>query len=156
VISRNVEVRAKRRLVRGESLLASGCYEHCQKQLVLLIIISLLVGNVSSLLKLVYRETDNPESGEIARSFPLRKKSIRGTDSGRGTRLLCKKIKIEVSDQDAEALEFMQDKSRGLYNWWVMKLGNGERWLLRDPRHTGSRLPAMYLVNAEESLCLNT
>jgi len=60
-----------------------------QKQLVLLIIISLLVGNVSSLLKLVYRETDNPESGEIAGSFPLRKKSIRGTDSGRGTRLLC-------------------------------------------------------------------
>ena len=44
--------------------------------------------------------------------------------------LLCKKIKIEVSDQDAETLEFMQGKSRGLYNWWVMKLRNGERWNL--------------------------
>src|SRR6266566_175354 len=42
--------------------------------------------------------------------------------------LLCKKVKIEVSKQDAEALEFMQDKCRGLYNWWVMKLRNGERW----------------------------
>jgi hypothetical protein len=42
--------------------------------------------------------------------------------------LLCKKIKIEVSQQDAEALEFMQAKCRGLYNWWVMKLRNGERW----------------------------
>jgi putative transposase len=44
--------------------------------------------------------------------------------------LLCKKIKIEVNDRDAEALEFMQDKCRGLYNWWVMKLRNGERWNL--------------------------
>jgi hypothetical protein len=34
--------------------------------------------------------------------------------------LLCKKIKIEVSQQDAEALEFKQAKCRGLYNWWVM------------------------------------
>ena len=42
--------------------------------------------------------------------------------------LLCKKIKIEVSDRDAKALEFMQDKCRGLYNWWVMRLRNGERW----------------------------
>ena len=42
--------------------------------------------------------------------------------------LLCKKIKIEVSQQDAEALEFMQAKCRGLYNWWVMKLRSGERW----------------------------
>ncbi len=42
--------------------------------------------------------------------------------------LLCKKIKIEVSEQDAATLEFMQSKCRGLYNWWVMKLRNGERW----------------------------
>ena len=27
--------------------------------------------------------------------------------------LLCKKIKIEVSERDAEALEFMQDKCQG-------------------------------------------
>jgi len=44
--------------------------------------------------------------------------------------LLCKKIKIEVSDQDGEALEFMQAKCRGLYNWWVMRLRNGDRWNL--------------------------
>ncbi len=44
--------------------------------------------------------------------------------------LLCKKIKIEVSEQDAQALEFMQGKFRGLYNWWVMRLRNGERWNL--------------------------
>jgi putative transposase len=34
--------------------------------------------------------------------------------------LLGKKIKIEVNEQDAKALEFMQGKCRGLYNWWVM------------------------------------
>jgi len=42
--------------------------------------------------------------------------------------LVTKKIKIEVSPQDTEALEFMQAKCRGLYNWWVMKLRDGERW----------------------------
>jgi len=42
--------------------------------------------------------------------------------------LLCKKIKLEVSEQDAQALEFMQGKCRGLYNWWVMRLRDGERW----------------------------
>jgi putative transposase len=43
--------------------------------------------------------------------------------------LLCKKIKLEVSEEDAATLEFMQAKCRGLYNWWVMKLRDGERWL---------------------------
>ncbi len=42
--------------------------------------------------------------------------------------LLTKKIKLEVSDQDAATLEFMQGKCRGLYNWWVMRLRNGEHW----------------------------
>ena len=42
--------------------------------------------------------------------------------------LLCKKIKLEVSPEDAAALEFMQAKCRGLYNWWVMRLRDGERW----------------------------
>src|SRR5689334_23383185 len=42
--------------------------------------------------------------------------------------LLCKKIKIEISSQDIEALEFMQAKCRGLYNWWVMRLRSGEHW----------------------------
>src|SRR5229473_780026 len=62
--------------------------------------------------------------------FPARQeaKAERLCFSGRWTMKLCKKIKIEVSKQDAEALEFMQGKSRGLYNWWVMRLRNGERW----------------------------
>src|SRR5579859_5781414 len=42
--------------------------------------------------------------------------------------LLCKKVRLEVSEQDAATLEFMQRKCRGLYNWWVMKLRAGERW----------------------------
>ena len=42
--------------------------------------------------------------------------------------LLSKKIKLEVSPQDAATLEFMQGKCRGLYNWWVMRLRDGERW----------------------------
>src|SRR5437764_12446961 len=42
--------------------------------------------------------------------------------------LLCQKIKIEVSQQGAEALEFMQAKCRGLYNWWITRLRSGERW----------------------------
>src|SRR6266480_3571764 len=42
--------------------------------------------------------------------------------------LLSKKIKIEVSEQEAATLEFMQEKCRGLYNWWVMRLRNGGRW----------------------------
>jgi putative transposase len=42
--------------------------------------------------------------------------------------LLCTKIRLEVSEQDAQTLEFMQGKSRGLYNWWVMRLKDGEKW----------------------------
>ncbi len=42
--------------------------------------------------------------------------------------LLCKKIKLEVSEQDAQTLEFMQAKCRALYNWWVMRLRDGEKW----------------------------
>src|SRR5437773_2076194 len=42
--------------------------------------------------------------------------------------LLCKKIKLEVSEEDAQALEFMQAKCRGLYNWWIMRLRDGEHW----------------------------
>src|SRR6266487_2099019 len=65
--------------------------------------------------------------------------------------LLCKKIKIEVSQQDTEALEFMQAKCRGLYNWWVMRLRNGERWnleqakkSLRESKHYDPELRAVY------------
>jgi putative transposase len=50
--------------------------------------------------------------------------------------LLVKKIRIEVSPQGAEALEFQQAKCRGLYNWWVMKLKNGERWNLNQAKKT--------------------
>ena len=42
--------------------------------------------------------------------------------------LLCKKIRLEVSVHDAETLEFMQGKCRGLYNWLVMNLRSGEKW----------------------------
>ncbi len=42
--------------------------------------------------------------------------------------LLCTKIKIHLTDQDAATLEWMQGKCRGLYNWWVMKLRDGEHW----------------------------
>ena len=42
--------------------------------------------------------------------------------------LLCTKMRLEVSEQDAQTLEFMQRKSRGLYNWWVQRLKNGEKW----------------------------
>jgi putative transposase len=47
---------------------------------------------------------------------------------------LCKKIKIDISEQDAQALGFMQGKCRGLYNWWVMRLRNGERWNLEQAK----------------------
>lgn len=50
--------------------------------------------------------------------------------NGRRGRVTLSENQIEVSQQDAEALEFMQTKCRGLYNWWVMKLHNGERWNL--------------------------
>ncbi len=43
--------------------------------------------------------------------------------------LLCKKIRLEVSEQGAATLEFMQGKCRGLYNWLVMRLRTGEKWL---------------------------
>jgi putative transposase len=42
--------------------------------------------------------------------------------------LVSKKIKLEVTPRDAATLEFMQSKCRGLYNWWVMKLRDGEFW----------------------------
>lgn len=42
--------------------------------------------------------------------------------------LVTKKIKLEVTPTDAITLEFMQNKCRGLYNWWVMKLRNGAIW----------------------------
>ena len=42
--------------------------------------------------------------------------------------LLCTKIRLELCDQDAATLEFMQGKCRGLYNWWIGRLRNGEKW----------------------------
>ena len=42
--------------------------------------------------------------------------------------LKAKKIRLEVSEQDAATLEFMQGKCRGLYNWLVIRLRAGERW----------------------------
>ncbi len=42
--------------------------------------------------------------------------------------LLTKKIRLNVTEHDAAALEFMQGKCRGLYNWWIMRLRAGEKW----------------------------
>ncbi len=50
--------------------------------------------------------------------------------------LLCKKIKLEVTPQDARALEFMQGKCRGLYNWWVMRLRDGKRWNFAEAKRS--------------------
>src|SRR5579884_2207170 len=50
--------------------------------------------------------------------------------------LLSKKIKLEISEQDAATLEFMQGKCRGLYNWWVMQLREGKRWNFNNAKKT--------------------
>ena len=50
--------------------------------------------------------------------------------------LKAKKIRLNVSEQDAATLEMMQGKCRGLYNWWVMKLRAGERWNWKDAKKT--------------------
>jgi putative transposase len=50
--------------------------------------------------------------------------------------LLSKKIKLEVSPEDATTLEFMQGKCRGLYNWWVMRLREGERWNFAEAKRS--------------------
>jgi len=42
--------------------------------------------------------------------------------------LLTKKIRLNVSEPDAASLEFMQGKCRALYNWWIMRLRDGEKW----------------------------
>jgi putative transposase len=47
---------------------------------------------------------------------------------------LCKKIRLEVSEEDAATLEFMQGKCRGLYNWLVMRLRSGERWHFKQEK----------------------
>ena len=54
-----------------------------------------------------------------------------------GARMLkAKKIRLDVSEQDAATLEMMQGKCRGLYNWWVMKLRAGERWNWKRAKKT--------------------
>jgi putative transposase len=50
--------------------------------------------------------------------------------------LLCKKVRLQVSERDAATLEMMQGKCRGLYNWWVMKLRAGERWRCMEAKKT--------------------
>ena len=42
--------------------------------------------------------------------------------------LPCMKIRLQVGEADAAALEFMQGKCRALYNWWGIRLRDGERW----------------------------
>jgi len=41
-----------------------------------------------------------------------------------------------VSEQEAEALEFMQAKCRALYNWWVMRLRNGQKWNFAEAKQS--------------------
>jgi putative transposase len=41
-----------------------------------------------------------------------------------------------MSEQDAATLEFMQSKCRGLYNWWVMKLRDGEKWNFAEAKRS--------------------
>ena len=43
--------------------------------------------------------------------------------------------------EDAATLEFMQGKCRGLYNWWVMRLRDGERWRLGGSESEAGREP---------------
>ena len=50
--------------------------------------------------------------------------------------LVAKKIRISVSDRDAQTLEFMQRKSRALYNWWLSKLKAGEKWNFTQAKRT--------------------
>ena len=42
--------------------------------------------------------------------------------------LLTTKIRLHLTEQDAATLECMQGKCRGLYNWWIGKLRDGEKW----------------------------
>jgi len=70
----------------------------------------------------------------------------------RNTLLVAKKIKLEVSEQDKATLEFMQGKCRGLYNWWIMKLRDGEKWpgwrkakkTLQESKHYDPELNQVY------------
>jgi len=48
--------------------------------------------------------------------------------------LVCKKIRIKISQEDKVTLEFMQRKCRGLYNWWIGKLRKGEKWHLYEAK----------------------
>lgn len=50
--------------------------------------------------------------------------------------LKAKKIRLNLSEQDAATLEFRQGKCRGLYNWWVMRLRAGERWNWKGTKKT--------------------
>ena len=50
--------------------------------------------------------------------------------------LKAKKIRLDVSEQDAATLEMMQGTCRGLYNWWVMRLRDGERWSCMTAKKT--------------------
>src|SRR5260370_937291 len=48
--------------------------------------------------------------------------------------LVCKKIKLAVSDEDAQTLEFMQGRCRVLYKRLFMRLRDGERWHFKQEK----------------------
>ena len=50
--------------------------------------------------------------------------------------LVTRKIRILVNEKDAATLEFMQRKSRALYNWWLGKLKAGEKWNFAQAKRT--------------------
>ncbi len=50
--------------------------------------------------------------------------------------LLCKKIRLKITKGDSQAIEFMQSKCRGLYNWWLGRLKDGEKWNLYEAKKT--------------------
>src|SRR5215470_11195024 len=60
--------------------------------------------------------------------------------------LLARKIQVSLSDEDTASLEFMQGKCRGLYNWLVMRLRDGERWRFK---HEKARLAECRVYDPE-------
>ena len=50
--------------------------------------------------------------------------------------LVARRIRILLDEKDAQTLEFMQRKSRALYNWWLGKLKSGEKWNFAQAKRT--------------------
>src|SRR6266566_9850473 len=77
-----------------------------------------------------------PGSARSITCLPCMQKHNTWKSEARSAMLLTKKIKLEVSKQDAATLEFMQGKCRGLYNWHVMRLRDGEKWHFTEAKRS--------------------